>query len=132
MNALICHFQMGGRQNVENETLFRFTFPEKVGALKHFLKDFQPNWNVSLFHHRHQVYVRVSSCLLDPILIIIWWLIQLGNAFFVEQGILTSDVLIGVQLEKSEEKKFHEYAKKVGYQYEVISQDDSAQVLAKL
>ncbi|XP_023543122.1 threonine dehydratase biosynthetic, chloroplastic-like [Cucurbita pepo subsp. pepo] len=94
-------FMVGGRQNVENETLFRFTFPEKAGALNHFLQGFQPNWNISLLHHR-------------------------------DQGIITSEVLIGIQLEKSEEKKFDEYAKEVGYQYEAISPDDSAHVLAKL
>ena len=71
MNTFIFHFQVGGRQNVENETLFRFTFPEKAGALNHFLQGFQPNWNISLLHHRDQVYVPVSSFLLDPILIII-------------------------------------------------------------
>ncbi|KAG6604379.1 Threonine dehydratase biosynthetic, chloroplastic, partial [Cucurbita argyrosperma subsp. sororia] len=63
----------------------------------HFLKGFQPNWNISLLHHR-------------------------------DQGIITSEVLIGIQLEKSEEKKFDEYAKEVGYQYETISPDDSAHV----
>ncbi|KAL0543719.1 hypothetical protein IC582_018823 [Cucumis melo] len=94
-------YMTGGRADLENETLFRFTFPERKGALKHFFKDFKQSWNVSLFHHR-------------------------------AQGILTSDVLIGVQLEKSEEKDFHEHLRKVGYKYEVVPQDDAAQVLAKL
>lgn len=49
-----------------------------------------------------------------------------------EQGIISSDVLVGVQLEKSEEKKFDDYAKKIGYKYEAISGDDSANILAKL
>lgn len=50
----------------------------------------------------------------------------------IEQGILSSDVLVGVQLEKSEEKNFHEYVKKVGYKYEIVAEEDAAQVLAKL
>lgn len=91
-------YMTGGRAKVENETLFRFSFPERKGALKHFLHGFQPNWNISLFHHR-------------------------------AEGILKSSVLVGIQLEKSEEKNFHAYAKKVGYKYEVLSPDDAAYIL---
>jgi hypothetical protein len=31
-----------------------FTFPERPGALKRFLSSMHPNWNISLFHYRHQ------------------------------------------------------------------------------
>lgn len=47
--------QMGGRTNVHNELLCRFTFPEKPGALMKFLDAFSPRWNISLFHYRAQV-----------------------------------------------------------------------------
>lgn len=46
---------MGGRTNVENELLCRFTFPERPGILMKFLDAFSPRWNISLFHYRSQV-----------------------------------------------------------------------------
>ncbi|KAK4377726.1 hypothetical protein RND71_004022 [Anisodus tanguticus] len=45
---------MGGRTNVHDELLCRFTFPEKPGALMNFLDAFSPRWNISLFHYRAQ------------------------------------------------------------------------------
>ncbi|XP_059296283.1 threonine dehydratase 1 biosynthetic, chloroplastic isoform X2 [Lycium ferocissimum] len=45
---------MGGRTNVHDELLCRFTFPEKPGALMKFLDAFSPRWNISLFHYRAQ------------------------------------------------------------------------------
>lgn len=45
---------MGGRTNVHNELLCRFTFPEKPGAMMKFLDAFSPRWNISLFHYRAQ------------------------------------------------------------------------------
>ncbi|PWA50398.1 threonine dehydratase biosynthetic protein [Artemisia annua] len=45
---------MGGRSNVENELLCRFTFPERRGALVQFLDVISPRWNISLFHYRSQ------------------------------------------------------------------------------
>lgn len=36
-----------------NEQLFRFEFPEKPGALKNFLEQMNPDWNISLFHYRN-------------------------------------------------------------------------------
>ncbi len=38
----------------EHERLFRFEFPERRGALKHFLELMNPRWNISLFHYRQQ------------------------------------------------------------------------------
>ncbi|KAJ8899912.1 hypothetical protein K2173_019616 [Erythroxylum novogranatense] len=46
--------KMGGRLNVPNEILCRFTFPERPGALMKFLDAFSPEWNISLFHYRGQ------------------------------------------------------------------------------
>ncbi|KAJ8570641.1 hypothetical protein K7X08_037613 [Anisodus acutangulus] len=45
---------MGGRSNVHNELLCRFTFPERPGALMKFLDAFSPRWNISLLHYRAQ------------------------------------------------------------------------------
>jgi threonine dehydratase len=45
---------VGGRaQNLKNERLFRFEFPERPGALVNFLKAIGTNWNISLFHYRN-------------------------------------------------------------------------------
>lgn len=48
-------YMVGGRapQTVENERLYRFSFPERPGALLHFLNQMQPTWNISLFHYRN-------------------------------------------------------------------------------
>lgn len=45
---------VGGRSALaENETLFRFEFPERPGALMNFLNAMSPHWNISLFHYRN-------------------------------------------------------------------------------
>ena len=47
-------FMVGGHaQCVENEVLYRFRFPERPGALLHFLNNMGGNWNISLFHYRN-------------------------------------------------------------------------------
>ncbi|KNC99017.1 threonine ammonia-lyase, biosynthetic [Spizellomyces punctatus DAOM BR117] len=47
-------YLVGGRKEVANERLFRFSFPERPGALSHFLSTLRhPLWNVSLFHYRN-------------------------------------------------------------------------------
>ena len=47
-------FMVGGHaQDVENEVLYRFSFPERPGALLHFLTQMGGNWNISLFHYRN-------------------------------------------------------------------------------
>ena len=41
---------------MKNERVFRFSFPERPGALNHFLStltSFNKAWNVSLFHYRN-------------------------------------------------------------------------------
>ncbi|KAH7295535.1 hypothetical protein KP509_27G053600 [Ceratopteris richardii] len=45
---------VGGRTFVGNEALYKFTFPEKPGALLKFLNTFSPRWNITLFHYRSQ------------------------------------------------------------------------------
>jgi len=45
---------VGGRSPLAgDERLFRFEFPERPGALMHFLDRLHPDWNVSLFHYRN-------------------------------------------------------------------------------
>ena len=57
--------QVGGRTNVENELLCRFTFPERPGTLMKFLDAFSPRWNITLFHYRSQVLILPpNSCLI--------------------------------------------------------------------
>jgi threonine dehydratase len=46
---------VGGRSVLAaDERLFRFTFPERPGALMRFLDTMPPGWNISLFHYRNQ------------------------------------------------------------------------------
>jgi len=45
---------VGGRSPLaRDELLYRFEFPERPGALVHFLDQLHPDWNVSLFHYRN-------------------------------------------------------------------------------
>lgn len=44
---------VGGRAAVDDETLFRFQFPERPGALMEFLNRVGQRWNISLFHYRN-------------------------------------------------------------------------------
>ncbi len=47
-------FMVGGHaQDVDNEVLYRFSFPERPGALLHFLTQMGGGWNISLFHYRN-------------------------------------------------------------------------------
>ena len=46
-------FMVGGHAvGLDNERLFRCRFPERPGALLHFLENIGP-WNISLFHYRN-------------------------------------------------------------------------------
>jgi threonine dehydratase len=48
-------YMVGGRSSVVgHEVLYRFWFPERPGALSRFLGSMGANWNISLFHYRHQ------------------------------------------------------------------------------
>ncbi len=45
---------IGGRSPLaRDELLYRFEFPERPGALTHFLGQLHPDWNISLFHYRN-------------------------------------------------------------------------------
>ncbi|NLJ51219.1 MAG: threonine ammonia-lyase, biosynthetic [Alcaligenaceae bacterium] len=47
-------YMVGGHSPLAiNEQLFRFEFPEKPGALRNFLFQMNPDWNISLFHYRN-------------------------------------------------------------------------------
>ncbi len=47
-------FMVGGHgQGAKNEVLYRFIFPERPGALLHFLTSLGADWNISLFHYRN-------------------------------------------------------------------------------
>lgn len=46
---------VGGKSDLtHDELLYRFEFPERPGALMHFLDSVAPNWNISLFHYRNE------------------------------------------------------------------------------
>jgi threonine dehydratase len=53
MAKLHMRYMVGGRASVENERLLRFEFPERPGALLHFLNRMGAHWNISLFHYRN-------------------------------------------------------------------------------
>ena len=47
-------YMVGGRTDqVANERLFIFEFPERPGALTRFLSNMQSDWNITLFHYRN-------------------------------------------------------------------------------
>jgi threonine dehydratase len=47
-------YMVGGHaRGIENESLFRFEFPERPGALLNFLGQMGKRWNISLFHYRN-------------------------------------------------------------------------------
>ncbi|CAA6827768.1 MAG: Threonine dehydratase biosynthetic (EC [uncultured Thiotrichaceae bacterium] len=47
-------FMVGGHASgAKNEVLYRFVFPERPGALLHFLVSLGEDWNISLFHYRN-------------------------------------------------------------------------------
>lgn len=57
----IRHMVGGHAPQVDNELLYRFEFPERSGALLHFLSRMSEGWNISLFHYRNHgaAYARV-------------------------------------------------------------------------
>jgi threonine dehydratase len=47
-------YMVGGHAGlVDNELLYRFEFPERSGALLHFLTQMGERWNISVFHYRN-------------------------------------------------------------------------------
>ena len=54
MAKIHIRYMVGGRTKlVRDERLFRFNFPERPGALMHFLNHIGGRWNISLFHYRN-------------------------------------------------------------------------------
>ncbi len=51
--AHIRHMVGGHPPHLLNERLYRFQFPERPGALLHFLTSLGQRWNISLFHYRN-------------------------------------------------------------------------------
>jgi threonine dehydratase len=49
----IRHMVGGIAENVSDELLYRFEFPERAGALLYFLTTMSDRWNISLFHYRN-------------------------------------------------------------------------------
>ncbi|MCS5559275.1 MAG: threonine ammonia-lyase, biosynthetic, partial [Oceanospirillaceae bacterium] len=46
-------YMVGGHSKVDNEVVYRFTFPERPGALLKFLNKLGQPWNISMFHYRN-------------------------------------------------------------------------------
>ncbi len=44
----------GEGQELRQELLYRFEFPERPGALMAFVNALHPNWSISIFHYRNQ------------------------------------------------------------------------------
>ncbi len=54
MAKLHIRYMVGGHTRAnEHELLYRFEFPERPGALLHFLTRIGQRWNISLFHYRN-------------------------------------------------------------------------------
>ncbi len=53
MAKLHIRHMVGGRAQADHEVLYRFEFPERPGALAHFLSRLGARWNISLFHYRN-------------------------------------------------------------------------------
>lgn len=54
MAKLHLRHMIGGKaEGLKNETLYRFEFPERPGALLNFLSRMSEEWNISLFHYRN-------------------------------------------------------------------------------
>ncbi|CAK9320123.1 unnamed protein product [Citrullus colocynthis] len=94
-------YMMGGRSKVPNEVLYRFTLPERSGALLQFLDAFSPRWNISLIHYRRQ-------------------------------GIISADVLVGLQIQESELGEFHGSAKKLGFDYVAVANNPASKLLTQV
>ena len=78
---------MGGRPGRPDEVLYRFDFPERPGALTHFLEHMgRRPWNISMFHYRAH-----------------------GSSY--------GRVLMGLQVPPSERAGFLTFLDEVGYGY---------------
>jgi threonine dehydratase len=48
-----CHLVGGRAMGLDGERMLRFEFPERPGALRKFLSQMHPDWNLTLFHYRN-------------------------------------------------------------------------------
>ena len=53
MAKIHIRYMVGGHAAVDNEVVYRFTFPERPGALLKFLNKLGQPWNISMFHYRN-------------------------------------------------------------------------------
>jgi len=54
MAKIHIRYMVGGHTNeVKNEQVYRFQFPERPGALLKFLTNMGQDWNISMFHYRN-------------------------------------------------------------------------------
>lgn len=54
MAKMHVRYMIGGHaDNVDDELIYRFEFPERPGALLYFLNKMSGRWNISLFHYRN-------------------------------------------------------------------------------
>jgi threonine dehydratase len=62
-------YMVGGRAGISDERILRFEFPERPGALMHFLNQIGERWNISLFHYRNHgaAYGRVLMGIQIPV-----------------------------------------------------------------
>lgn len=51
--------------------------------------------------------------------------------FILQQGETGANILVGLQIEKSEMGEFHERARRVGYEYIVVTDDGAFQLLMR-
>ncbi len=89
MAKIHIRYMVGGHAQVENEVVYRFTFPERPGALMKFLTKLGQNWNISMFHYRNHgsAYGRVLVGLQVPETDkarLVGYLQELGYAFHEE------------------------------------------------
>ena len=89
MAKIHVRYMVGGHAPRElDEVLYRFIFPERPGALMHFLTRMGSKpWNISMFHYRNH-----------------------GSAY--------GRVLIGLQVPQGERGEFQKFLEDVGYEFE--------------
>ncbi|MCP4050898.1 MAG: threonine ammonia-lyase, biosynthetic [bacterium] len=70
MAVIHLRHMVGGKcENIRNERVFRFQFPERPGALLKFLENTGSHWNFTLFHYRNHgaAYGRVFTGMQVPV-----------------------------------------------------------------
>ena len=89
MAKIHIRYMVGGHAKVNDEAVYRFTFPERPGALLNFLDKLGHNWNITMFHYRNHgnAYGRVLVGLQvapDDKARLMGYLEELGYAFHEE------------------------------------------------